>query len=537
MLRNFLKSARGFGLVEVMVAAAMAGGLALVVAKISKDMSRVNKSAETNSEVNQFMSDVGYILSDRDNCNQTIPSGSAPDAQLNSIRRYSDTGVPITVYERSTDLANPIKYGNNTFSIKDMYLRKDAAGSFSVEITLTRESSYSYGARELVKTIPLEVIPDASGNVDQCFTNIDEIITSAVKQACGMEEGGTYAPGSNFARYDPALKTCIHNVETKICPPGQMITETGADAATRQITFTCTDVIFDPVNCFNVNGPGFYANAIRPDGTLECLPLKTQTECPEGSYSRGLDNGRPVCQAIPTCTARQFLRSNQTTGVLECHDIPCNAGDQIGPEQYFAGFNSAGAAVCKTFPNESCGTGEFIKAVAPDGTVTCALVPPELGIPKIDYSFVDGYDLSTHTWSRKTITQTAEQVCNRMSGFTWQYGTCRLIEQNCPSGYIMNGYYSGGYPKCVSKSFKTKTFIWSQYVEHKLDMMWVDAPVGSSCFISAGPEPWIQPSYWYYSGNQWTALYTHYSGFYIQAYHDPGGGRHVTVTCVSPNDY
>ena len=53
----------GLGLVEVLMAAGIAGGIALTVAKLSQDANRVTKTTETNNEINMFMTDAAYILS------------------------------------------------------------------------------------------------------------------------------------------------------------------------------------------------------------------------------------------------------------------------------------------------------------------------------------------------------------------------------------------------------------------------------------------------------------------------------------------
>lgn len=64
MKKNLFKNTFGFGLVEVLMAAGIAGGIALTIAKLSQDANKVTKSTEANNEINMMMNDAAYILSD-----------------------------------------------------------------------------------------------------------------------------------------------------------------------------------------------------------------------------------------------------------------------------------------------------------------------------------------------------------------------------------------------------------------------------------------------------------------------------------------
>src|SRR5690606_4739948 len=108
--------------------------------------------------------------------------------------------------------------------------------------------------------------------------------------------------------------------------------------------------------------------------------------------------------------------------------------------------------------------------------------------------------------------------------------TCRQLEQSCPNGYVMMGYWAGGYPRCTSTDIDLKTYVYNYHFPHKLDQRYQYVAPGADCFITRGPWPWLQPQYTYYSGNQWTSLITSYSGFYIEGYHDPGGDAGITIT-------
>lgn len=399
LLKKTLMSCRGFGLVEVMVAAAMAGGLALVIAKISTDMNRGAKTAETNNEINNFVLDVGYILSNRDNCRHSIPNGTPYGTAVTEIAK-DVTGTPQVVYQ-----VGPT-YGNGTFSIQSMVVRQNpTTTSPELSIQIQRENSYSYGARVLERNIPLQVVLDGSGNIDQCFSNIDLIISSAVQKACG--DGN---PSNNSSFYDPVTGACIHQTDDMVCPPGQFIYEVRTD--TGRTVSTCRNTITTPASC----PAGSHVTSIDSGGNASCAPIGTTNTCPIGQYAVRINNGAVECLPFPQCNPQSVLHAN-STGILSCVDITCNTSNQ-----YLAGFDGSGNPVCKTLTSTDCGPGNYVTKVNTDGSFECGQVPNHQLLPRVDYSFVDGFE--SGSWTRKSISQVAEQVCNRIVGFAWTGTTC-----------------------------------------------------------------------------------------------------------------
>lgn len=420
------KSQKGMGLIEVLIAMGLLAAISLGVAQLGKNMNRIGKTSETNAEINAFILDASYILSDRENCRQTIPNGTPFNTALTQIVRDA-SGAPQVVYEVGN------VYGNGTFSLESMTVKAVPSGGAELEINIKREHSFSYGGKVITKRIPLEVVITGS-TIDQCFSNVDTIIASAVKQACGFGYSD-----NNASIYDPSTQSCIHRVEHNTCSPGQVIA--AIITSDGKTISTCTDVIHSPASCSD----GQYLQSIDAGGTATCVDLATANPAgcdPTKQYAVRLESGLIHCQNFPACSAKGILRVN-SSGAIICEDIPCDSSNQ-----YFAGYQ-AGNPICKTFPSGVCGPGQFIKEVKIDGSSICAPVPPEVGIPKQDFFFVDGYDLTTQTWSRKNITQTAEQICNHIGGYSWRTATATcerdteanpaVIAYSCSSsGYINN---------------------------------------------------------------------------------------------------
>lgn len=397
-MKKILKNAFGFGLVEVLMAAGLAGGIALTIAKLSQDANRVTKTTETNNEINMFITDAVYILSDKDNCMKTIVPGTAV------------SGAPITAIKKSVPVPPPDdsvsiysvgqKYGNGIFSITGMQT-DNSDGNPNLKITIVRNNVTTTGARSIVKKIPLKVVL-AGGNIASCFSDTEDMIEDAAKAACT----------GNSAKWDDLNKVCIHDIlitganASGVCPDGQ---------AFKEISTTGGNV------------------------RILCQPIQTETHCAVGSFIDGFKaDGTPACQSLP-CAPGQLIR--KTAIGVQCIDIPnCPEGSTLlgdtttgfkcinatcGPNEYLSAINSNGGSYCKQMPTGApCGTGQYVKQINADGSLVCEAVPAATSLAQQDFSFVDGYNSVTNTWSRKDITQTAQQICARITGFTWNGTNC-----------------------------------------------------------------------------------------------------------------
>lgn len=218
-------------------------------------------------------------------------------------------------------------------------------------LSINRENKVTTGAKAITKRIPLKVVTTGA-TIDSCFSDTESIITSAAERAC---RGAA-------ARWDASSGTCHHDVTPIACQSYEAIR--ASTAANGVITYTCAPV-------FNTScGAGSYIHGWDANGEPRCGGLQPANNCSAGQYTRTLTNGSLVCVDIPKCGVQGFLRSNSSSGEIECQSLPCNSTNQ-----YFAGFNSFGSPVCKNFPDRTCGAGQYIKEVRPNGSVICEDVP------------------------------------------------------------------------------------------------------------------------------------------------------------------
>lgn len=82
-MRKINSNQFGFSMVQVMIAAAMLGGLSLVVLELNKSMSRTSRRARVNGELNDVIVHMREMLASTSNCSETFlgqtPFDSGPD--------------------------------------------------------------------------------------------------------------------------------------------------------------------------------------------------------------------------------------------------------------------------------------------------------------------------------------------------------------------------------------------------------------------------------------------------------------------------
>jgi prepilin-type N-terminal cleavage/methylation domain-containing protein len=103
----------GFSLMEIMIAAALMGGLALAVAKLMQDQSKAVKTIESRSEYNAVITDIRNILALVDSCNATMGGQPASGASIANIDYRPDPSQPAVVRYVANQL-----YGNGNVRIQ-----------------------------------------------------------------------------------------------------------------------------------------------------------------------------------------------------------------------------------------------------------------------------------------------------------------------------------------------------------------------------------------------------------------------------------
>jgi hypothetical protein len=179
MIRNKLCRERGIGLVEVLMAIGLLGGASLAFVKLQENMTRGQITTETKMSELELKRMISSSLLDRNACKTTF-TGKNIGATVSSIKNASNAVLFEIgkVYENNTIKINEIKTedkntpGPNGTRIVDLV------------ISTSKAKGQSYSNSKVIR-IPLSVVATgASAPITDCFTDVDQLMESAMRETC-----------------------------------------------------------------------------------------------------------------------------------------------------------------------------------------------------------------------------------------------------------------------------------------------------------------------------------------------------------------
>lgn len=194
---------KGFSLVEIMVAVAMVGGLALVVMTLKKDTATSTKRLEIASEIISLHNMIGQILLDETACTNTLRNfGVGGGGASVSIIRNAATPFPGgQMYRTYVNPGDPT-YGNGTVRITSINAQlvgakttitseaDRARANVRLTITYNRISSLLTGNTTIARELMLSAkVVNSTDVVDTCYSNEGDAIQEAARIACEAIEG------------------------------------------------------------------------------------------------------------------------------------------------------------------------------------------------------------------------------------------------------------------------------------------------------------------------------------------------------------
>lgn len=201
-MKTFWKKIRnqlGMSLAEVMVAAGLAGGLALVIAQLGKNSGEVSKRAETKTTAQMLTGQINSILTDSQACGFTFGNNLDTPAELSDPNLLNSTGVALAnggIRKKDNNIFLTPTGSYSEITITGMVLKNvDITNSTgNLFITGTYKLSGKVVSMKPIK-IPLNIILNgATWNASsKCFAaagNYDSIWTST-----GAGDGIYYSSG------------------------------------------------------------------------------------------------------------------------------------------------------------------------------------------------------------------------------------------------------------------------------------------------------------------------------------------------------
>lgn len=420
----------GFSLVEVMVAAAIMAGLALVVAQMMKNQKDVMDHSEAKSEELQISRHVRTLLANKDACEATF-NGANLGADINEIKNALG----------NTSFQLGQKYGNRSLKLERMWtenLTVPASGGLGeAHLKLETERLKADNTQQkIVRDILIQVKAESSnGLITECYSDIENSIQTAKIEACESING----------IFDTSTGQCDLNC---ISSPGQ-----GHEAVSSE----CLDGIRADERQLSEDS---YVNV---SGDTMTGDLNVDTKVNANEFCLG---GNCRTDFSPqSCAVGEVIYKVNASGSVECANVTCPSDTQ-----FYVGIQSDGDVICKEFPTETCPTDHYVKKVNPDGSVECEPVPENQKIAGQDCatgSVVTGIatngnlkcEPDKHVWS-KTCPD-GEYI----QGFSTNGNPICKQDKNsenklCSSGELLRGFDANGNKVCETASADLSSCFW-----------------------------------------------------------------------------
>lgn len=198
-MKRILNSQAGFSIVQVLIAAGLMGGLALMMTKLGQNQAKMQRKAIEDQDLNQFVNTVQKHLLNHEACKNTFADidtlNSNGDSQaVESIKNFEG----IEVYNDSDKQPSP------RLNIIGMKAIRGADNELKFEIEIQKKSrgaQQSYGAKNFKKFIELDALY-SNGEVLKCYSQLDSAVSTSVllarEEAC-IDIG---------AQWNSTTKTC-----------------------------------------------------------------------------------------------------------------------------------------------------------------------------------------------------------------------------------------------------------------------------------------------------------------------------------------
>jgi hypothetical protein len=276
-----LKNQLGVTLVEVMVAAGLMGGVALITAKLFGDQAANQAMLRTKAEISKTVSEIEVHLNNSERCKQMLggktssaagtPIGVSGSLDTNLLTISTLTGGQrVVLSEKNYGL---FRIADNGVSVRDSLTYGASAVDLNINFSVTSKTSYFTNGREIItKTIPV-LVQKTGSIITECGPVLGEANDDAKRIMCESLGGAATWNGTN----------CILN--NKTCPYGTVavkLTSLGyleCRALASQINL---DEVFDTANTINCGPTSQTLSINRVNGKFKlscgassCLPNGT----------------------------------------------------------------------------------------------------------------------------------------------------------------------------------------------------------------------------------------------------------------------
>jgi prepilin-type N-terminal cleavage/methylation domain-containing protein len=429
---------RGFSLVEIMIAAAMLGAISMGVMSLIQNMRKGEVISETKMEELELRRLITTLLTDQQACKNTF-SGINIGSPVPNVKN----GAGNTVYQKETP------YGNNTLKITDMItkdtgtINSDLTRIVHFDVTIQKLKQMSGGTSKSF-SIQLNVAaPGPTGAITGCSVDNNQIISAANLSSCASLNGN----------WDATTSKCTLNDYVKLAGDTMSggLTTTTLNANKITAPQFCTelncksigDLALANKDCTNKNEVQI---GVKADGTPNCLQLK----CGDNQYLRGVKaDGTLDCITLPSkdCGTGSYVYNVNADGSFDCRPTPASWDADCGAGLVLQRVKSDGTKICvPKLTAKACNAGDFVSAVAADGSVACSTPANKvIGPCPIDQFLyqinADGTFLCRGLQTCSIATATYGYNCGVAAGFGTIEVQARCAGQTSCTIWVSNGVF------------------------------------------------------------------------------------------------
>lgn len=202
-----MKKYNGFSLLEIMVVAAMLGGLALVGMQLMKNQQDATVFAEAKNEELSLMRNLQMALVKKQVCQKTFANkkvGEIVDAIISSDDQ--------TLYQLNAPINGILKI--TSFETTESSIPpKGGYGAFNLIVGIQRLKK-GVGTKELKKTLTIQAEFDEHGMILQCYSDVDSSIKTAKIEMC-ESFGGSFIDADNRCQLNAVFSNSDKEVVSK----------------------------------------------------------------------------------------------------------------------------------------------------------------------------------------------------------------------------------------------------------------------------------------------------------------------------------
>ena len=319
----------GIGLVEILIAVALLGGLVLLITGLNQNSNKVASNLEINSDVMQTLQEIQQILSNPENCLMTFQGRNATNASnvVQNIKQKFKTSFS-DVYPNS--VADPQKvYGSKRVKI-DSYALSDAApevnaashGTTHLVITFNRGKTGTQ-TETISKRITLNVKTDSSGNITGCTAasaSKNDIWKYAINNSDIYFNTGAVAIGTMVPTHNLTIQARTLPGTSGISIIGNESTTAGWNRAgimfnDQSSNFFWSLAMFGIASNEGEGGFGIGGGLTTTTGLNRLLITK------QGNVGINTNLQKPTC-GLPDCSTTRFLHvHSNSTGAVDASQL------------------------------------------------------------------------------------------------------------------------------------------------------------------------------------------------------------------------